>query len=313
MIGNLLDSRIRLVKIFSGNSNRSLVEKIAKELKIKLSELEIRIFSDGEKRVRVIEEVAEQDCVVVQSTSPTPDQNYMELFFIADALKRSGAKTVSAVIPYLGYQRQDHVFRTGEAVSLQVIVKTLEAVGISRILALDLHSIRIQSLFRLPFVHLSALPLFAKVIREKNWDDGKTVLVSPDMGGIRRIKIISEELTHMPYVSIEKNRDLESGRVTAGKINGKIAPRAIIVDDMISGGGTIAVAAELLRKNGAEEVFVFATHPVFSNDFKKNLQKAKVKKIFVTDTIEIGKEKRFPKLEILSVAKMIAEEIKKNS
>jgi len=138
------------MKIFSGSSNKPLAEKIVKSLNTLISPLEIDIFPDGEKRVRVVDKVVGEDAVVVQSTSPNPNDCYMELFFIVDALKRSGAKSVTAVVPYLGYQRQDHVFRDGEAVSLEVVIETLQAVGMDRLITFDLHSIKIPELFSLP-------------------------------------------------------------------------------------------------------------------------------------------------------------------
>ena len=153
------------MKIFSGTASKNLAQKTADVLKIKLSKLELRIFPDEEKRIRVVEKIIGEECIVVQSASTIADKNYMELFFIADALKRSGARAVTAVIPYLGYQRQDHVFRSGEAVSLEVIIKMLEAVGVDRVITFDLHSIKIPELFHIPVVHLSALPLFAEKIR----------------------------------------------------------------------------------------------------------------------------------------------------
>src|SRR3989344_3409205 len=290
------------MKIFSGTASKTLAQNVAKELKLKLSEIELHIFPDGEKRIRVVDEVVDEDCVVIQSTSTDTDKNYMELLFITDALKRSGAKNVTAVIPYLGYQRQDHVFRSGEAVSLEVVIRILEAVGVDRVITVDLHSIKIPELFHIPAVHLSALSLFAENIKKMP----NVVLVSPDMGGIRRIEILSKMLGGMPYAAIEKNRDLKSGIIEAQTIHGKVKEYAVIVDDMISTGSTIAVAADLLAKKGATEIVVFATHPVFSKDASMLLQKSKVKKVFVTDTIEVPKEKQFPKLEVLSVAGMIA-------
>src|SRR3990167_4703863 len=172
------------MKIFSGSSNKPLAQNLAKALKIRLSKLEIHIFPDGEKRIRVIDKVVDEDCVVVQSASTYADINYMELFFIVDGLKRSGAKSVTAVVPFLGYQRQDHVFREGEAVSLEVIIKTLEAVGMNKLITFDLHSIKIPELFKIPIVHLSALPIFAEKIKELFSDFEGCVLISPDMGGI---------------------------------------------------------------------------------------------------------------------------------
>ncbi len=304
------------MKIFSGSSNKLLAEKIAKELKLDLFPLGIHIFPDNEKRVRVVDKVVDEDTVVVQSASPKPDENYMELFFIIDALKRSGAKSVTAVIPYLGYQRQDHVFRDGEAVSLEVIIKTLEAVGMDKLITLDLHSVKIPKLFSVPVAHLSALPIFARKVKElfpRLFNDA--ILVSPDMGGIRRIQILSE-LLNIPYVSIVKDRDLTTGDIKSTEIESKFSDwkkgikKAIIVDDMISTGRTIVAAIELLTRNGIRENFVFATHPVFSNDFKNILQDSSAQKIFVTDTIEVEKEKMFDKLGVLTISKVIADELR---
>lgn len=298
------------MKIFSGTTNKPLARKVAKLLGKDLSPIEIYVFQDEEKRVRIEENVIGQDCVVVQSVSTNADKNYMEFFFIVDALRRSGAKNVTAVLPYVGYERQDHVFREGEAVSMDVIIKIIESLGVDKLMALDLHSSRIPELFHIPITHLSALPIFAKTIKDNNWNDQNTILVSPDMGGIRRVKKLSELLNSLPYIAIEKDRNLATGKISMKDIEKTTKKRAIIVDDMISTGGTIAEAAKILVKNGVEEVFVFATHAVFAGDAVKILQDSDAQKIFVTDTIDIPKEKQFAKLEILSVASLIAENIK---
>lgn len=294
------------MKIFSGTSNKPLAEKIAKKLGIDLSAIEIHVFPDGEKRIRLLDKVVGESCIVVQPTSPNPDGNYMELFFIVDALKRSGASSVTAVIPYLGYQRQDHVFRDGEAVSLEVIATLLKWGGVDEIIAFDLHSIKIPEIFKIKLNHLSALPLFAQEIKKIG---NNTVLISPDMGGVRRIKILSKMLSNMPYAVIEKNRDLATGEVTMSGVTGNIKENAIIVDDMISTGNTIIKAANLLGNRGAKNIYVFATHAVFSEKAPGILQESGIKKVYVTDTIFVPESKRFPKLEILSVSKLIAEQL----
>lgn len=295
------------MKIFSGSSNKPLAEKTAKELDVEVSLLEISVFPDRERRIRVVNSVVDEKTVVFQPTSTPPDQNYMELFFIADALKRSGASTVTAVIPYLGYERQDHVFRDGEAVSLEVIIKTLERIGVDKLVAFDLHSVKVPELFTIPVLHLSALDLFAQKIKELGLTEN-SVLVSPDMGGIRRIKMLSESLGNMPYATVEKNRNLETGDISdssmEGNVNGKTA---IIVDDMISTGRTIVAAEKILLKNGVKKVLVFATHAVFSANATELLQNLKAEKVFVTDTIFIPKEKYFDKLEVISVSSIIAQ------
>ncbi len=296
------------MKIFSGSSNRPLAQKIAENLNLKLSELDIHIFPDGEKRVRTVERVVDEDCIIVQPTSNPGDSHYMELFFITDALKRSGAKSVTAVIPYLGYQRQDHVFRDGEAVSLEVIVETLERVGVDKVIAFDLHSIKIPEVFTIPVTHLSALPQFGEKIRSLKLKD--FVLVSPDMGGIRRIKLISDILGGASFAVVDKDRDLETGEISVKEVQGNVKGKtAVIVDDIISSGNTIVKAASTLLRKGAEKVLVFATHPVFSEDSASVLENAAVEKVYVTDSIFIPKDKHFKKLEVISISNLIAKNL----
>lgn len=306
------------MKIFSGGSNEPLAEKIAEGLRLTLSPLEIHVFPDGEKRVRVLDEVLGENCIVIQSTSPNVNENYMELFFVVDALKRSGAKPVTAVVPYLGYQRQDHVFREGEAVSLEVMIKTLQVVGVDKLITFDLHSIKIPEFFSIPIAHLSALPLFAEKIRTISEGGAllgaSPILISPDMGGIRRIKLLSELLGDMPYASIEKDRNFKTGEIKIKNIN--IAPNiqlkgrfAFIVDDMITSGGTIDKAVKFLKKKGVEKVWIFATHPVFADDAELLLKKIKAEKIYVTNSVFVSKEKQFPKLQILSIARIVMENL----
>ena len=170
------------MSIFSGSASKKLAEKIAKDLNLELSPVEIFVFPDGEKRIRIKENVVGKDCIIVQSASIPPDENYMELFIMIDALKRSGAKSIKVVIPYLGYQRQDHIFRDGEAVSLEVIAEILTRVGMTELFSFDLHSPKIPDIFSIPVHHLSALPLFAEKIK-KEFNLHEIVLVSPDMGG----------------------------------------------------------------------------------------------------------------------------------
>jgi len=316
------------MKLFSGSSNKPLAEKIAEILNTKLSPIETMIFPDGERRVKLNTDVVEEDTVVIQSTNTPVDQNYIELFFIIDALKRSGAKSVTAVIPYLGYQRQDHVFRDGEVVSLEVMIRFLESLNVDNIIALDLHSIKIPELFEIPVTHLSGLPLFAQRIKSKAFnvlvdsDDPKdflkdTILVSPDMGGLRRIEQMSEMLHAMPWIATVKDRDLRTGDITIKQFDGPLNPselpgkRALIVDDMISSGNTVIQSAQLLKDNGVVSCDVFVTHAIFSEDAPELLQDSSIDRVYVTDSVFIPEEKFFPKLHVLSIAEMVAKELQK--
>lgn len=299
------------MKLFSGSSNKPLAEDIAHHLDTPLSPVEIFLFPDGERRVRIEASVVGEDVIIVQSTSTPVDSNYMELFFLIDSAKRSGAKSISVVMPYFGYQRQDHIFRDGEAVSLDVVIKILESLGVDKVISFDLHSIKIPELFNIPVVHLSALPLFAEKIKNLAYRSviPDSFLVSPDMGGIRRIKQMSLLLDGMPFVATVKDRDLASGEIEMNRIEGTIEEgkkRALIVDDMISSGKTIVKSSELLMKSGVEEIYVFATHAIFSAEAPEILQNSPVSKVFVTDSVFIPEEKRFEKLEVISLAQEIA-------
>jgi ribose-phosphate pyrophosphokinase len=308
------------MKIFSGSSNNPLAEKIAQKIGIELSPIEHHIFPDGERRIKLNDSVAGEETIVVQSTATPVDQNYTELFFMIDALKRSGAKSVIAVIPYLGYQRQDHVFREGEAVSLQVMIRILESLDVDKVVVLDLHSIKIPEFFHVPLIHLSALPLFAAKIKEINSNDNNNfILVSPDMGGLRRIQKMSEYLDNMPWIATVKDRNLETGEISIHKIEtlqsglgiddlrGKTA---FIVDDMVSSGKTMVQSVELLRKYGVEDTYAFITHPIFSEEAPKILEESMITKVFTTDSVYVPKEKHFQKLEELTVSDMIADKLK---
>jgi ribose-phosphate pyrophosphokinase len=298
------------MNIFSGSASKKLAGKIAKDLDLELSPVEIFVFPDGEKRIRIQKKVLGEDCIVVQSASIPPDENYMELFIMIDALKRSGAKSIRVVIPYLGYQRQDHIFRDGEAVSLEVIAEILTRVGMTELISFDMHSPKIPEIFTVPVKHLSALPTFADKIK-KDFDLKEIVLVSPDMGGIRRIKEISEMLGNIPFATIEKNRDLSNGKINDSGLDGDVRSKiAVIVDDMISTGQTMVEAAELLLENGAIKVFVFATHAVFAKDAGKLLQHSRIERVIVSDTIDVPAFNQFPKLETLSISETAATALK---
>jgi len=298
------------MSIFSGSASKKLAGKIAKDLNLELSLVEIFVFPDGEKRIRIKENVVGKDCIIIQSASIPPDENYMELFIMIDALKRSGAKSIKTVIPYLGYQRQDHIFRDGEAVSLEVIAEILTRVGMTELFSFDLHSPKIPDIFSVPVHHLSALPTFAERIKQ-DFNLTEIVLVSPDMGGIRRVKEVAEILGNIPFVTIEKNRNLASGEINDSGLNGEVRGKiAVVVDDMISTGQTVVEAAELLIEQGATKVFAFATHAVLAKDADKLLQHSNLERVVVSDTIDVPAFKLFPKLEIISIADVAAKSLK---
>jgi ribose-phosphate pyrophosphokinase len=305
------------MKIFSGSSNKPLAEKVAQELKLPLSAMEIFIFPDGERRIQIQEKILDEDTVIIQSSNSPVDDNYMELFFIIDALKRSGARSVTVVMPYLGYQRQDHIFRDGEAVSLDVVVKIIDTLGVDKIIFFDPHTIKLPDFFTIPVANLSALPLFAKIIKERELEIMDRVLVSPDMGGLRRIKILSDLLEGMPWIAANKDRDLNNGKVKINNFEGDLTVNelkgkcALIIDDIISSGKTIVECANLLKSYGIKKTFVFTTHALFAKEALKLLQDSEAEKIYVTDSVLIPEDKRFAKLEILTISEIVANELRR--
>lgn len=303
------------MKVFSGSSNKPLAQKVASKLNLpagrqglKLSPLEIHSFPDGEKRVRVLDRVLDEDTVLVQPTSPPVNLNYMELFLIIDALKRSGARSITLVAPYLGYQRQDHIFREGEGVTFSLVAKILETLKVDKIITFDLHTIKIPEFFKVPVLHLSAIPLFAKQIKKEK----DLVIVSPDLGGLRRAKELSKMLMNVPTAAVSKNRDLKTGKIKSQGLEGDVRGKsAVVLDDMISTGETIEAAVNLVSQNGASKISIFATHPVFSKNASDRLSKLPVERVYVTDSVFIPEEKYFPKLEVLSISDLICESLKR--
>lgn len=292
--------------VFIGDiGNVSLSEKIAKSLGLPILYPDVKIFPDGEQRVYLKEELGGEDVVVLKSLSTPVDSNVIQFLFILNALRESGADKVTAIIPYLGYQRADHTFRVGEAASLRVVIDAILAEGITRIMLLDPHSIKITEMFDVPVMNETALPIFAEKIRELVADLTDVTVVTPDMGGIRRIKMISEILG-VEFAAVEKDRDVETGDIKMSSIHGA-KPKDIvcIVDDMISSGGTMVQAINAYRKMGVKKIYAFATHAVFSENASTILQDSPVEKVFVTDSIEVPENRLFKKLEVLSIADLV--------
>lgn len=294
------------MKIFSSTSNIALAQKIADNLNIPLSSIETHVFPDGERRVKLEEDVASTPCIVVAPTSPPVDSNIMELCLILDALRNGGATRITAIVPYLGYQRQDHIFRTGEARSLEVVIKMIEACGADAIVGVDFHSIKIPELFSIPVAHISAIPLFAEKIKKMGIDLSDACIVSPDMGGLRRLEALKQELGEIETVSVEKERDVVTGEIKISGVHGNVKKVCFVIDDMISSGGTIVEALKELQKNGAERMFVMVTHAVFSEKAPEILENSLAEKVFVTDSIFIPEDRTFSKLEVLSLSEDIA-------
>lgn len=310
------------MKLFSGNSNRPLAEKIAAKLNQPLGKLEITEFGNSEIRVRVLENVREQTCYVIQSTSNPTNTSLMELFFTVDALKRAAAGRVIAVIPYFGYARQNQQHRAGEAVSAHVVISFLEKSGVDEVVTLDLHEEQLTGVFQIPVAHLSALPLLAENVGKWLSTEKKAIIVvSPDQGGIERARLFQEALLKTgqknlqvdPLIAVvEKERDLNNKHVSkAIQVNGDVTGKiAILVDDIITSGGTILHAGAAVLKAGASSLVFACTHLDFIRakevNIAKKLQAGPAVAVFGTDTILLRPEDYFEKLKIVSVAPLIS-------
>ena len=298
------------MKILSGTSNLKLSKDISKKLKLKLVNTNIRRFADGEIYIEINENIRGNSVFVIQSTSNPANDNLMELLLVIDALKRSSAKNVTAVIPYFGYARQDRKVAPRTSISAKVVANLITNAGASRVVTVDLHAGQIQGFFDMPVDNLFTTPLFAKYIKKK-FSNRKLVCVSPDVGGVQRTRGLATRIK-ADLAIIDKRRPAP-GKSQVMNIIGNVKNKTcIIVDDIIDSGGTIVNAIEALKKSGANEVYVFITHAVLSGDAVKKIKNSKIKKLFITDTIDnSNKIKNNNKIEVLSISSLMSEAIKR--
>ena len=298
------------MKILSGTSNLKLSKEISKKLKLKLVNTNIRRFADGEIYIEINENIRGNSVFVIQSTSNPANDNLMELLLVIDALRRSSAKNVTAVIPYFGYARQDRKVAPRTSISAKVVANLISNAGASRVVTVDLHAGQIQGFFDMPVDNLFTTPLFAKYIKKK-FKNKKLICVSPDVGGVQRTRGLATRIK-ADLAIIDKRRPAP-GKSQVMNIIGDVKNKTcIIVDDIIDSGGTIVNAVDALKKSGAEEVYVFITHAVLSGDAVKKIKSSKIKKLIITDTIDnSGKIKNNNKIEVLSISSLMSEAIKR--
>lgn len=292
--------------VFSGSSNQSLAKKIAKELGVRVGKVELSRFSNDEARVWVNESNPGKKAVLVQSLSEPTDQNLIEFCLIADALQRLGVKRIIAVIPWLGYSKQDKVFRSGEPLSVKVIAKMLQVVPLDKVITFDLHNLAIPGFFEVAVVNLSGRQVFGDYCKKLITD--KTVIAAVDAGSVKSSERFSDDLGGVPLIYMNKVRDLVTGKVVYKSISEPVTGKHVLIkDDLISTGGTLAAAAEFLQKNGASKIDVCATHHLYVKGAQEKLDKTAINQIMVTDTVE--RKSASKKLKVISVAGMIAQEL----
>ena len=300
------------MKILSGTSNLKLSKDISKHLKSKLVNTNIKRFADGEIYIEINENIRGNSVFVIQSTSNPANDNLMELLLVIDALKRSSAKNITAVIPYFGYARQDRKVVPRTSISAKVVANLISNTGASRVVTVDLHAGQIQGFFDMPVDNLFTTPLFARYIKKK-LKSKNLICVSPDVGGVQRTRGLATKIS-ADLAIIDKRRPAQ-GKSQVMNIIGDVKNKTcIIVDDIIDSGGTIVNAVQELKKNGALDVYVFITHGVLSGNAIEKIKKSKIKKLIITDTIDNSKRiKNNSKIEVLSISSLMAEAIKRIS
>ena len=297
------------MKVFTGNSNPLLADSIADSLGQDIGKIEITQFSDGELNIAFLENIRNEDVYIIQSLN-SPAENIMELLLMLDAAKRASAKNVVAVIPYLGYGRQDRKDRPRVPISARLMLDLMTAVGVNRIICMDLHSPQIQGFVNVPFDHLYSRITILDRLKKMNLNEENGVILAPDVGGAKMGQSYAKKL-QLGFALIDKRRPKPNQTEVVNLVGNLSNKHVIIIDDMIDTGGTICNAAETAIQNGAIDVTVVATHPVLSGQSVNKLQESSIKKVIVCDTIKLNDNQKFEKLEIVSTADVFAESIKR--
>ena len=297
--------------LFTGNANPALAEEIAQNLGISLGAADVSRFSDGEVTVEIKQNVRARDVFVIQPTCAPTNDNLMELLIMVDALRRSSAERITAVIPYYGYARQDRRPRSSRVpISAKVVANLLQTMGVSSVLTMDLHADQIQGFFNIPVDNIYASPVLLSDLRKKNYDD--LMVVSPDIGGVVRARALAKQL-HCDLAIIDKRRPKANVSEVMNIIGDVAGRNCVVMDDMIDTAGTLVKAAEVLKERGAKQVYAYCTHPIFSGPAIERIAKGTaLDEVVVTNTIPLSDAAAAcKKIRQLSVAPLIAETIQR--
>lgn len=290
-------------KLISGTANQEFAKKVADFLGKELAEVQVNRFSDGEINVNITETVRGQDVFIIQPTCAPANDNLMELLIIVDALKRSSAGTINAVIPYFGYARQDRKAAPRVPISAKLVADMLETAGVNRVITIDLHAAQIQGFFNIPVDHLVGASLFVEHIKNKNLPN--PIIASPDVGGVARARTYAEKLGY-DLVIVDKKREKANVSEVMNIIGDVEGKDVIILDDMVDTAGTLAKAADALKAKGATSVMACCTHGVLSGPAFERIENSSLDELVVTDTIP---QKSHPKVTVLSAAEITAKAI----
>jgi ribose-phosphate pyrophosphokinase len=298
------------LKLFSGNANRALAEEIAQYLRVPLSDAEVSRFSDGEVFVQFNENVRGADVFVVQPTCPPVNDSLMELLIMVDALKRASAHRITAVLPYYGYARQDRKVQGRVPISAKLVADLMEAAGVNRVLALDLHAGQIQGFFNIPVDHLFAAPVvMIDYLRKRDLHDA--VIVSPDAGGVERARAIAKRLS-AGLAIIDKRREGPNSAVAMHLIGDVDGRDAIVIDDMIDTAGTLVQAVGAIQREGARRILACGVHAVLSGPAIDRIKASAIEEVVVTNSVPLTPEKRTAApITVLTVAPLLGEAIRR--
>ena len=293
--------------LMTGNANLELAQKISDYINVRLCDAEVGRFNNGETEVMINESIRGKDIFIVQPTSHPVNDNVMDLLIMVDACKRASARSITAIVPYYAYARQDRKTRGREPISAKLVANLMVAAGIGRLLTVDLHAAQIQGFFDIPVDHLLAAPVIADYFKQQTFDR-ELVVVSPDLGGVTRARALADYLK-APIAIIEKRRP-RPGEAEVMSIIGDVKDKVtLMIDDIVDTAGSLCEGAKALKKLGAYSVFAACTHPVLSKNAVEKINNSVIEKLIVTDTIILPPEKQSPKIVVLSMAQSIGDVI----
>lgn len=291
--------------LMTGNANPKLAQKISDYIKVRLCDASVGRFNNGETEVMINESIRGKDIFIVQPTSHPVNDNVMDLLILADACKRASAHSITAIVPYYAYARQDRKTRGREPISAKLVANLMVASGISRVITVDLHAAQIQGFFDIPVDHLLAAPVIADYFKQHKFDK-ELVVVSPDLGGVTRARALADYLK-APIAIIEKRRP-RPGEAEVMNIIGDVNDKvALMIDDIVDTAGSLCEGAKALKRLGASSVLAACTHPVLSKNAVEKINNSVIEKLIVTDTIPLPPEKQSPRITVLSMAQSIGD------
>lgn len=297
------------MKIFTGTANPALAAEIAKKLDTQLARADVKRFSDGEIFCEIQENVRGTDVYIIQPTCPPVNVALMELLIMCDAMRRSSASSITAVIPYYGYARQDRKVQPRVPITAKLVADLLTAAGVNRVVSMDLHAGQIQGFFNIPFDHLYSKPVLVEYLRSQ-YDLQNVVVVSPDAGGVERARAYAKRLDSAGLAIIDKRRTAPNEAKALNVIGDVSGKDAIIIDDMIDTAGTLVQATDVLLKHGAKSVSAACTHGVFSGPAAERIGSSKLRQVICTNTVPLSPQiAELPQIKCLSVADLLGEAI----